>query len=443
MQLGLDYPLFRVVGKERSQQKVKPNRRLYDPQFSLVPTWTFYFYVGCGIVITSIPLLSRTLWLALLASTLLFVCCGIIICQLWNIERLLHRLGNRQDLLRAVPHTHIKRRLSLWLLCAFPVACIEAGLFITGLGKRSNAVIDLSSPSQFLHAYANEQSIWYEGSALGLLILLGSILWGCFSAAWMKYSPTFRLPELEGEYQTIGETAKEKVTQTTNKDITAPMATWRRTRNIAQQTHLAGIATAFFSVNIEGAVWKRSLRPFIWYFAPISVPLVMLLVLPQLVLAQKFFANLCVSHLCIDFLVPERYEFALAAVAWALWSSCAFVFLSEKDFGNQNADDFTKILARDVDVFYLGHKANSMVLKNYLADRGQAIMQILVLALLPMLLTYFGLFPEPVVPEKPSVTVKMFIFMPCAHSAASPQDSFKLITNEQCADLNPSKGDQR
>lgn len=300
----------------------------------------------------------------------------------------------------------MKRQAALWLLCVFPIAVIELLLCLVGFNKAANWMNTSTEPSHWLAGHLDPKSIWHMDSGLGVPILLCILFWAIFSHIWIRYSPSFRLSELEGRYRAFGETFKEKVTHATRSKSVVTAQTWRVGNNVAQQIHLFGHAIAFFSVHIEGAVWKRSLRALVWYYAPISVPFVILMVLPILVLAQGLFA-----YMNIPFSTPERYEFALSTVAWASWSICTFIFISERDFGNRDAYDMEPRPVVDVDVLELGDDAKRQVLKQYLADRGQVVMHILILALMPMLLTYFGLYPEPSPPEKPTQSVTIFQYV--------------------------------
>ena len=383
----LSSPMFRVVGQERRPSRgeatcqsdsVSSRQSAWaDPEFRLVPTQRYYGLVTCGVLFTIAPLLARSIPMGMLASLELVFCASFFLLYLWRVDQLRERLGNRADLVFAIPFSSDKRQAATWLLTVIPVATIALGFTL-------RTAMNLTDDWRFWEVEI--------GKALPIALPIGCLLcWAGFCFIWTSISPSFKLPELEGAYRSVSQTVKEKIKQTTKSESFAPVSTWRFANNIAQDTHLYGQAVALFSVDVPGVTWKRSLRALIWYYGPVTVPCLILILTPLLVLVlQSGLDDSCT----IVLLVPERFELALAALAWACWSMAFFIVFSEKDFGSGTAAS-TDRAASDVDVFQLGEMENRRVLREYVSDRGQLAMQILVLAITPMLMGYFGLFPEP------------------------------------------------
>ncbi|MDB5870656.1 MAG: hypothetical protein JWQ07_98 [Ramlibacter sp.] len=369
--------MFRVFGTESEPHEwltsvtasSKRTSFFIDPKFRLRPTPTYFACVGLGVVITAIPLLARTTYLGMVIGLLLLLCAVLHIVAIADIGWSRVRLGNQTQLLLSVPSLQAKRHAAIWLFCLLPASAIALLMSFRGVAHIPGRL----GPIQF-------------GPAAPMLGCL--LVWAGFCLIWTRFSPSFRLPELEGAYRSVSQTVKEKITQTTRRMAGEPVRNWRAARNIAQEFHLYGLAGGLFRSDIEGAVWKRGIRAFIWYYAPVTLPLAILLALPILNLLP-FPALMPASQ------VPERFELALAAVTWASWSMPFFIVVTESDFGGKTIHDPDLRPTSDVDVFALGEEENRKVLREYMSESGLLALQVLVLAITPMLFSYFGLFPEP------------------------------------------------
>lgn len=411
-------PMFLVVGKETNpttselvDQPVSNFTPYWqNPRFTLEPTNRFYSLVGLSAIATMVPLLARSLLMGLMVTIVLGLLGAASICRIWSFEKLRAKLGNRVDLALAAPYTHDKRQAATWLLCIVVVGVIAAFLTARGL---------LARPA--------EMKVWEVrvGDAIPLAVpMVCLIFWYGFSKIWTRYSPGFRLPELEGAYRNVSETVKEKITVTTKSKSRVPASVWRNARNVAQEAHLYGQAVAFFSVDAAGAAWKKSLRALLWYYAPVTVPCLILFATPPLMLVL----NAMIGEACsFSIHVAERHELALAALAWASWSTAFFIVLSEREYGNRAVLRTNDLVMTDADIFQFGAHENRWVLHTYISGQGQAVLQLLVLAIMPLLMGYMGLFPEP---EEQRANQKTACFVSSSSATNSPKEGTNRVPSK-------------
>lgn len=384
-------PMFRVVGKETpsnenatgAHTKSCGSVTFVNPQFRLEPTPTYFGLVSLGVLITAIPLLARTTYLGILIGLLLFLCAIWHIVGVFQIGRMRVLLGNESQLLISVPSLKEKRYAAIWLLCLLTTSAIALLLSI------QNAEY---SHGKMINRVQLESVVPVFGCFL---------LWAVFSVIWTKNSPSFRLPELEGTYTSVSQTVKEKITKTTKLRAGEPVRNWRVVRNISQEVHFYGQAACLFRSDVEGPAWRHSIRALIWYYAPVTLPLAILIVLPILYLNPQllpFSTWLSASK------IPERFELGLATIAWASWSMPFFIVATERDFAETIGDDNDRRPTTDVQLFPLGEEENRRLLQEHVSGNGRLAFQVLVLALMPALFSYFGLFPEPPKDQQPCPT---------------------------------------
>jgi hypothetical protein len=369
-------PMFQVLGREAARQggcRARTSLRFESPEFRLVPTPAYFCVTGLGVLLTFLPLLAGSVAVAGAIAAILIVLCNVQLARIWRVSQQRVRLGNRQDLLPAWPPTRAKFNATMWCIYLVPATLTMVALYLRRVSE--------AEPN------------WIAGKPLvnGWLVFAACLamfgLWAALMAILGRTAPMFRIPELEGRYMSVTMTVQEKITQTTKpRRYRDPAQNWRATRNMAQATHLFGQMVVFFDVEHKTELWKKSLRSLLWYYTPATLPLVIQVLLPIMVL------NAGAGPDASPMFQVDKTTLGLCAVLWACWTMCILVLLAKHDFGDSLYDSQAAAMT-DVDVIQLGDAARLQELRSHLSGQGLAIKEVWVLVVTPMLMGYLGLFP--------------------------------------------------
>lgn len=360
-------PMFRVQGRERTHPERTIAFEFTDPEFRLVPTASFYRCVICGVAVTLAPMMSRCkiAGYALAAFLAVAAISQLLHCLSLRAER--DRLGLRS---RFLPSGDALRHSTVSVGCLLPTSIL---CFLAAGGSTATTTAALATLWPVVPAVAL-MSIWIVGA------------WW-----WMCSSRAFQVHELESAYRSVSHTIREKITQTTRMAHPAPAQSWRSMPNMAHEVHLFGLSASLFQTESGGLVWKKGLRALLWYYAPVSVPLAILILLPPTYIALASIAS--------ELEAPYKHELAMATLAWVSWAMPYVLIRSEIDFTSVRRREEGSPARSEVDVFSLGHADNRRVLSQYITGSGLVAMEAVVAVLAPSLMGYIDLFPAPDFPK--------------------------------------------
>lgn len=377
---------FKVVGTEEAGGRA-PTDHLLKPRFEIRPTNALWSLVGIGILVTTAPLLARNIIFSIpMILGLLYV--------VYKLARIIHigerrnlPLRNNTELLLGIPYNRKKQWYVVALLSSLSITVILGmRTFAEAMQRRELLGVSLKYDDvkyQFLEIPSLLECDW----RIFIPIFALSAFWCIFAKIWMSNSPTFRLKELEGRYDELSLTVKEKITFITDRKNGGISENWQESSNFTRSIYNYALATTFFSIDYEGAMWKKSMRALPWYYAPVTVPLIIIVLLPIIGISQS---DAYTGIFAYD--LPKKQDLALSALTWAAWAVCMFSILAERDFGASPQKITKGRYTSDVEIFQFGDPYNYEVLSTYIEDKGQSTMNAIVLVIVPLLYGYFGLF---------------------------------------------------
>ena len=343
----------------QQQLATSPSHR---SEFWLEPTLAFWLWLAASILVCSFTVAAHWLW----AAT------GIILSTGWTIvllkrirqaSRSLRSIARDPDLVPHTPLSDLKRRVLAWLPSAIASSLGSAFALMSATFR---------APTNATRAYGAEEFLAI-GCALMLLLALLSRYW----------QGLFNLPYLSGWFKDLPESVKPLVKQATTIQTRTPSSTWRSIPDVSREVHYAGIAMAMFDEDEQRPIWQRSTLCLIWYFAPIVVPLAVLLLAP-------LFFNLVRGLPGLD--DESKLMFGVASFVWATWSIAFFVAMGARDFMMplRYPEGFNRGLLADV-ISYPNRQVRK-VAATFFVGTGTTVLQMLALAIVPAYAGYLGLF---------------------------------------------------
>jgi hypothetical protein len=410
MSATLQGPMFWVIRRSQPENSQNnPDGRVRrsvsssrpDPNFFLIPTRGFYILVFVGMMVTCLPLLARNAFISL----------PVLLYLAIRLKRCYTRYQHAQDQLVDVkfsisksqshPAHVVKRSVLLEVVCLLPVTVILVAM-MGPLGY-----LWLYS-YQHCNAFASGWSCWLsvafrpQDFAILIPLVVFGLVWWCFAIVWTRCLRGFRLPLLDREYQTWSQTIQEIIDNVTGSPPRGQelVDLWRSTPHVATHFQVAGQLTAFFRVeNEKSPIWRRNLAATLWFFAPITVPLALLIILPISALLGDILATSCANvdtlfACALGFHGAERFELALASIAWAGWAMGMYIFLPERDLFKDIGNDVSARPLTEADMFDLDRLQVRHLLKENLTNTGKSAVNLLLLVMVPTLCGYFQMFPD-------------------------------------------------
>ena len=380
----MNVPLFRVAGEFEEARA---------PMFSLRPTKVLYVWILVATLVVSSPLARG--WLAILMYL------GISVWLVTLTHRLIALTRETSKLRGTSAHRQSPRgkgrlRCIVWLPVAI-FAWVAAACML--VAHRTPGLAD-----------------WNENVSTGFVYLWASVL-TLMGIWWLmaRNANTFALPDLTKYYQkTLPSSVHPLIKGATSGRAKYPTTSWRALPDISIETHSAGISLALFGDSDVGPVWKTSAKCFVWYFAPVLIPLLAIFLAP--LLSASLMPRL-------SFLPPiedsDKLSLGLASMVWASWSVAFFVAMGTRDFVDpQRVRALNgRFLARVFSHWSIGKRAKAA---QFFAGTGSTAFHLLALAVVPIYFDYIGLFESP----------KAEVAAPTSETRAQP----KLISpTERCS----------
>ncbi|WP_428509503.1 hypothetical protein [Roseateles sp.] len=176
-----------------------------------------------------------------------------------------------------------------------------------------------------------------------------------------------------------------------------PSIAWRTYPDMRSEVIRAGLALALFPASPDKPIWRRSPLYVLTYFAPVSLPLLALIVTP--LTWPMAFGGTGLDN-------TTKVLLALSSMVWAAWAIAFFSYFGERDFlvpwrvrqKERFANATTELLG-----FPNRHARN--LAAEFFADKGPTAFNLMALVVVPAFAGYIGLFSAPDKPSEPAAPV--------------------------------------
>jgi hypothetical protein len=359
-------PLFVVLARRPSGQATSLTS---TPDFGLLPNWSLGLWIAFGVFNVSFSL-SRGWGWASVGVVFNFVWALIMLLRLRRLAEKAKQMTGRGDFFSVSPYAGIRRHTGAWLPTALVSLVGAAVALATNLKGNAANDVRLYGACEFVFC------------AVAVCLMLGLV-------AGLNHVPRRRpihmlsLPSLNAWYAGLPSSAQPIVAKTALAQRAAryPSSTWRTIPDLSREFQAAGIAHALFGEDGDRLVWKRNATHAWTYFAPISVPLLALVLAPLLFNVVQCFPG-----------IDDRSKllFGVATFVWATWSISFFVSMGTRDFAPRLHSRFgQRFLAERFAHRSFDERRRAAA---FFADRGSTFFQLVAVAIVPAYLTYISLF---------------------------------------------------
>ncbi len=368
-------PFFRVV----------TNKKENIGKFSLFPMRSYYYFTFVGIITTFSPLLLVNHLIPFCIS--LFILATILCSATINFYLFRREMTKLISCHKDNNFTYQYQRkqvlFSTALLIFLIIICISLA-FLT----------------------ATESNSYVFFTICCTVFIVFYMLWYPFVGIFSKY--LLAIPKLEVKYNTqLSETLKEKV------DIATDYRTIRNARvllagsSFIENFHLSGTISALFDGKNRTNIMRSSkIKPVFWFFSPVLVPLVCLLLLQPVSLFLNMYFSLN-THI-------NKHLLIYSSCCWLIWSIYFYINKSDLELFRKDSllDYYSVTRMADFEKVELQSLQYRRTLLNFYQNQGvlrMRILELLSLTVPPFLFAYFSLFPEYTTQYKDSncnITVK-------------------------------------
>lgn len=369
------HPMFIVV----------PNARLPErggaPRLQLMPTGAYWSWVLIGFLVVSMPLASN-LWAAFaLAACAAFWVWALAERVHW-LNQIMADMQTKEGWHICSPYWQAKVRAKTWLPCAgialgfSVIAALMVWRFESDAQARSLGCLAL-----------------YSVGAVGCLLLQ------VFASMPSRAGAT--LPALDSWRASSTQAVRALLDASLHGPSRHPSVSWRTYPDMRSELIRAGLALSLFPESVDKPIWRRSPLYALTYFAPVSMPLLALVVTPlvwPMVTGTSGLDN------------TTKVMLALSSMVWAAWAIAFFSYFGERDFlapwRVRQKEPFANVTT---ELLGFPNRPARALAADFFADKGPTAFNLIALVVVPAFAGYIGLFSAPDKPADPVVSASPVI----------------------------------